>query len=609
MFKVLGCLVGQHDLWLVGVAAVLCLFASTTAVSMLGRARAAEGVPRLWWIAAAATVAASGIWGTHFVGMLAYRPGLPIAYDLSLTLLSILVAGLLCGLGFRIALGRLGGAVGGAVAGAAISLMHFIGMAAVQMPARAAWSMGYVIAGIAIGVVLTAGALHFAVRRKGLADVALAVGLFVVAICGMHFTAMTAVTYSPDPTVPAPAGVIDPALLAIAVAAVSTLVVALGLMGSLIDGHLAGRSAAEAALLRAHIAELEETKLRLETTSAQLAEAMAETEAAADASAADAEVQAAVLERLANGLERLAAGQLTFRLADAFPPAYQKVRGDFNAAMDQLQAAMGEIRTIAFEIRAGGGEISQSALELSARTEQQAAGLEEAAANLGQITGAVRRTASGSAAAARVVMAAKVEAELSGQVVDDAVEAMGQISRSARQVAEIVGVIDEIAFQTNLLALNAGVEAARAGDAGRGFAVVATEVRALAQRSAGAAKEIQGLIATSGGQVRDGVQLVGKTGEALERIRAHVAEVDGLVAEFAAAAGEQAAGLNEVNDTVERIDAFTQQNAAMVEENTAASVALATQSHKLAQMIRRFDLGAAQGSDAVDRRSPPPRAA
>ena len=163
----------------------------------------------------------------------------------------------------------------------------------------------------------------------------------------------------------------------------------------------------------------------------------------------------------------------------------------------------------------------------------------------------------------------------SGQVVRQAVEAMSGIERSAREISQIIGVIDEIAFQTNLLALNAGVEAARAGDAGRGFAVVASEVRALAQRSAEAAKEIKGLISTSGQQVEQGVDFVGQTGEALSRIVAQVAEIDVIVGEIAASAQEQASGLDEVNIAVNQMDQVTQQNAAMVEESTAASAPVA----------------------------------
>jgi methyl-accepting chemotaxis protein len=190
-----------------------------------------------------------------------------------------------------------------------------------------------------------------------------------------------------------------------------------------------------------------------------------------------------------------------------------------------------------------------------------------------------------------VVSQAKTDAEHSGAVVREAVSAMAEIETSAQQISQIIGVIDEIAFQTNLLALNAGVEAARAGDAGKGFAVVASEVRALAQRSAEAAKEIKALISASSQQVDKGVNLVGETGKALERIVTQVAQINGVVAEIAASAQEQATGLQQVNTAVNQMDQVTQQNAAMVEESTAASHALAQETEELARLIGRFEVG------------------
>jgi methyl-accepting chemotaxis protein len=200
----------------------------------------------------------------------------------------------------------------------------------------------------------------------------------------------------------------------------------------------------------------------------------------------------------------------------------------------------------------------------------------------------------------------------SGKVVQDAVVAMGAIEKSAQEISQIIGVIDEIAFQTNLLALNAGVEAARAGDAGKGFAVVASEVRALAQRSAEAAKEIKALIQASTTQVASGVNLVGETGKALTRIAQQVTEITGIVTEIAASAQEQATGLHQVNTAVNQMDQMTQQNAAMVEESTAASHSLAQEAEKLTSLVGQFKTGQEAASAAPARRSAPaakPRAA
>ncbi|MFN3814780.1 methyl-accepting chemotaxis protein [Brevundimonas sp.] len=311
--------------------------------------------------------------------------------------------------------------------------------------------------------------------------------------------------------------------------------------------------------------------------------------------------QAAVVDALAEGLEQLSKGNLTYRLTQTFPEEYLKLQSDFNAAMGQLKDAMTTVVSNVAAIRSGAGEISQAADDLSRRTEQQAASLEETAAALDQITATVRKTASGAKQCSDVVMAARGDAEKSGEIVRDAVGAMSAIEQSSTQISQIIGVIDEIAFQTNLLALNAGVEAARAGDAGRGFAVVASEVRALAQRSADAAKEIKTLISSSGTQVGAGVNLVGQTGEALNRIVERVAEIDGLITEISASAQEQATGLQQVNTAVNQMDQVTQQNAAMVEQSTAASHSLAQEADALNESVSRFEIEERGG-----RRAPAP---
>jgi methyl-accepting chemotaxis protein len=323
--------------------------------------------------------------------------------------------------------------------------------------------------------------------------------------------------------------------------------------------------------------------------------------------AENAERQQAVVNGLAEGLDHLADGDLTFRLNTQFSDEYEKLRADFNGAMARLQETMKVIAHNTQGMRSGAGEISQAADDLSRRTEQQAASLEETAAALDQITATVRRTAEGANQAQSVVSVAKGDAERSGQVVRDAVGAMGKIEQSAKEISQIISVIDEIAFQTNLLALNAGVEAARAGDAGRGFAVVASEVRALAQRSAEAAKEIKALISASAREVDAGVDLVGQTGQALQRIVTQIAEINGVVQEISASAQEQSTGLHQVNSAVNQMDQVTQQNAAMVEQSTAASHALAREAEELARLISRFQVGEG-GAVRADHRPAAPAA-
>jgi len=334
-----------------------------------------------------------------------------------------------------------------------------------------------------------------------------------------------------------------------------------------------------------------EEKVRLEAE-AEVQRAAAEQAriAQAERDAEAARQQAQVVEGIASGLDRLSNGQLAYRLNTAFAPEYEKLRADFNGAMARLQSTMSVIVDRSSAIGASAHEISQASNDLSRRTEQQAAALEETAAALEQITATVTRSAENAVEAGGVVQAARSEAVEGQAVVGRAVTAMGEIERSSNEIGNIIGVIDEIAFQTNLLALNAGVEAARAGDAGRGFAVVASEVRALAQRSAEAAKEIKTLISASSRQVGEGVQLVGDTGEALKRIGGQIERVTAITGEIVASSQEQSSGLQQVNTAVAQMDQVTQQNAAMVEEATAASHSLAQDARELDRMMGQFSL-------------------
>ena len=321
------------------------------------------------------------------------------------------------------------------------------------------------------------------------------------------------------------------------------------------------------------------------------------------------EGQGALIRLLAENLHKVAEGDLTAVINDDFQGAYREIRDDFNNAIKAMRDAMRGIAESSTTLRAGSGEIAHAADDLSHRTEQQAASLEETAAALDQITATVKRSAEGAGQASKVAATAKVSAERSGEVVRQAVEAMSQIDASSKQIGQIIGVIDEIAFQTNLLALNAGVEAARAGDAGRGFAVVAQEVRALAQRSADAAREIKKLISNSNDHVDQGVRLVGETGEALGDIVGKVAEIDSLINEIARSSGEQATGLNQVNSAVNQMDQVTQRNAAMVEQTNAAAANLLREAEDLGTLIARFNMGKKPGRrpEAATNQSGPSR--
>ncbi|XHE13641.1 methyl-accepting chemotaxis protein [Agrobacterium deltaense] len=294
---------------------------------------------------------------------------------------------------------------------------------------------------------------------------------------------------------------------------------------------------------------------------------------------------------LAGGLRRLASGDMVCEIATPFAPQFEALRHDFNSSVVQLREALASVGNSVQTVNGGAHEVSSASDDLSRRTEQQAASLEETAAALEQITANVSATSKRTGDARDTVREARTKADHSGKVVRDAVSAMERIEHSSRQIGQIIGVIDEIAFQTNLLALNAGVEAARAGDAGKGFAVVAQEVRELAQRSANAAKEIKQLINTSAIAVSEGVKLVADTGVGLSEIEQLVLSVNAHMDAIATAAQEQSAGLAEVNTAVNHMDQATQQNAAMVEEMNAAGAGLAQECANLHALLAQFQLG------------------
>ena len=301
--------------------------------------------------------------------------------------------------------------------------------------------------------------------------------------------------------------------------------------------------------------------------------------------------QQRVVREVAVALGRLSKGDLTVQIEARFEGGYAEIKDNFNGAVKGLKDTLGVIADSVSGLLGGSEEILVAVGNLARRTEQQAATLEETAAALDQVTATVRSSSTGAQEASRVAAGAKTEAERSGDIVREAVQAMQGIEEGSRKVTEILAVIDEIAFQTNLLALNAGVEAARAGDAGRGFAVVATEVRALAQRSAGAAREIKTLISTSRDQVDKGVKSVGATGAALEQLVGLAVKIDEVISDVARSAGEQSTGLGQVNTAVNDMDKVTQQNAAMVEQTNAAAAQLQARASELGVALGRFDLG------------------
>ena len=319
------------------------------------------------------------------------------------------------------------------------------------------------------------------------------------------------------------------------------------------------------------------------------------------------EVQVRVVDTLSQALKLLGEKRLNCRIEENLPAHYEALRQDFNRAVDALGEAISAVSQTADAVMIGSSEIHTAAADLSQRNENQAASLEEASAAMGQVTQSVHEAAQAAQAARLLIEKTQGEALEGDSVVEKAVRTMGQIEQSASEIGKIVDVIDGIAFQTNLLALNAGVEAARAGDAGKGFAVVANEVRALAQRSADAARDIGELIRASTVHVASGVQLVGETGTLLSNIVARIRDVNGKVAGIADNAQNQADNLTQVNATVSDLDRVTQQNAAMVEQASAATRSLSDESRRLSSVVRGFTLGnAPKGGFEAETRRPAP---
>jgi len=296
------------------------------------------------------------------------------------------------------------------------------------------------------------------------------------------------------------------------------------------------------------------------------------------------------LKDVASVLGAVADGDLTPRIAADYHGVFGQLKDDVNRTADKLTEVVGGINLTTREITNAASEVAAGSHDLSERSEQQAAGLQQTAAALEQLAGTVRQNSTDADQANRLAAEAREVASSGGQVVADAISAMGRIEGSSKKIEDIVGIINELAFQTNLLALNAAVEAARAGDAGKGFAVVAAEVGNLAQRSSQASKEIKALIAESSTLVTGGADLVAGTGRALTKIVGSVRQVADIVAKIAGASREQSSGIEQVNIAVSQIDETTQQNAALVEESSAAAMSLEDQSRRLARMMSFFKL-------------------
>jgi signal transduction histidine kinase len=364
MLRVLGCITEQHDLRLVVLAGLLCMFACWTAMSLLARAHVGAKLSRNLWIAAAAAVFGSGIWATHFVAMIAYTPGFPVSYGIALTTLSIVIAAGLSAVGFALSFRAGFAAAGLGFAGAAIGAMHYTGMAALEGPFDLVWDIRYVAASVVVGIACAAAAGYAFDAFKNIYGRAAAALLLTIGICSMHFTGMTAVTLMPDAAMAASGAILDPPALGIAVAAVAAFIIGLGLVGALLDSHLANRAAQEAERLRAHIAELETTKAELEETSLHLRAAL---ESAALANQAKSQFLATMSHELRTPLNAVI-GFSEIMAAETFGPLghkrYMGYAEDIRASGAHLLSLINDILDLS-RLDGGQTELDEEELDLT----------------------------------------------------------------------------------------------------------------------------------------------------------------------------------------------------------------------------------------------------
>ena len=309
--------------------------------------------------------------------------------------------------------------------------------------------------------------------------------------------------------------------------------------------------------------------------------------------------QALVVDAIAGGLELLAHGNLTTTLSQYFPPEYDKIRVNLNATFTTLRESMVTIAKSTRAIQSGTSGIVVSTADFARRTELQAEALEVSASALNEITAIILKSAEEAIEANTTVSTVQAKAQNSKGIVLETIAAMGEIEKSAREIGEVISVMDEIASQTNLLALNAGIEAARAGSAGRGFAVVAAEVRELAERSTRAAEEVRQLISASTTQVSRGVTLVTETGKALESIVTEIDDTNAIINALTLGASDQAAKLQKINATIGKMDRSVQKNAEMVDQTTAAAFSLRLETDQLAALVGKFRIGVEETDDAT----------
>ena len=599
MFRVLTCLGTEHDWRLVIVAGVVCFLASLTAVKLFGRARAVAGRARVIWLVAAGAATGCGIWATHFIAMLAYDPGVPIAYDIALTALSLIAAVFVTSIGLAVAVysrSNWGAPVGGAIVGSGVACMHYLGMQAVQLPGRITWELDLVVVSVALGMLLGSTALTVAVRRNEVRSMLLAALLLTLAIVSLHFTAMGAVVIVPDPTRVITAFTISPTSLALAIASAAIAILGMSLISAFADRRLGDKSlllatalnnmtqgvvmfdAAERLVicndrylemynLSRQIVKpgcmlLDIIRHRVETESlarepaqyrTELVSAMAQGETlTAVVESPNGRVISVVNKPIVGGMywvgthdditERRLAEKKSASLAEqeqrraAIDAAIRSFRESIETVLKTVGDSTVAMRSTATELSSSSTEASSRTAEVAHASSGAAAGIDTAARAADEMARSITEIDCQLHQAAKVVSDAVIEAEETNH------EIM-KLAQVTQKIGDVVKLIQSIAAQTNLLALNATIEAARAGEAGRGFSVVAAEVKSLSVQTAKATEEIAAQIQAVQNSTSSAV-------EAIQRISGRMKEINEHTSSIASSVGQQNAATSEISKSV-----------------------------------------------------------
>jgi NO-binding membrane sensor protein with MHYT domain len=649
MFRVFNCLTIEHDWRLVVVAGVICFLASLTAISLFNRARATAGRARAAWIVAAGAATGCGIWATHFIAMLAYDPGVSIAYNIGLTALSLVAAATITAGGLAVAVydpARWGAPIGGAIVGGGIACMHYTGMWAVELPGRVTWWVGLVIVSVALGMLFGMAALAVAARRDSMRTMVLAAVLLTLAIVSHHFTAMGAVEIVPDPTRVITAFSLSPGSLAAAVGSAAVAILGMSLVGAFADRRLDANSRLLATALNnmtqgvvmfdkaERLVVCNDRYLEMYGLSRDVVKPgctlrgiirhrIASGSLGADAERYCAELLAAMAQgktvnsiienpdgRAIEVINRPIAGgdywvgthdDITERrLAEtrsASLAEQKEHRASVEAAIrsfrESVEAVLGTVSDSAAAMGSTATGLSASSRETARRAAGAVDTSNEAAANVGAASGAANELMSSIGEISRQLGQAT---ELVGIAVSEAQttnEDIANLAHAAQEIGNVVKLIQHIAGQTNLLALNATIEASRAGESGKGFAVVASEVKSLAVQTAKATEQISAQIAAVQASTAAAVDAIRRNTERMQEINRHTSSI-------AASVEQQNAATNEISHNVASAAAGTKVVVCALEEVAGAVARTGTSAGTLLEASHAVKAAAANLREKVE---------